>query len=325
MTPSWKKELAYSHITVGSTQEALGDLRAASERYLASLEITRRLVAETPKDTARLVSLDTILSFVGAAQEQLGLLDEAAATFTEALKVAEALAQHDGENAEWQRGFAIATSNFGRLAACRGDLETAEQSLRQSLDLLGSIKSSDHSRLRWQIQEAKIHLDLAMVLAMRQKVSRALAEVEVAREVCEKVVATEVGNRQAAVISTWARLLQGHLDSLSGRRHAASLAWSAALEQIEPLAEGSKDPELLAPFVAALWATGERDAGGAIRVRLAAGGYAGPRLAWFLQKEQVQDAVSALSACESLDQPRGAEDVGIKKDRRCFFNAHSDK
>src|SRR6202030_1079783 len=110
--------------TVGTVQQAQGDLKAALKSYSDSLAIRERLATSDPGNAGWQRDLASAQGTVGTVQQAQGNLPGALKSYSDSLAIAERLAQSDPGNAGWQRDLSVV---YGKLAdAYRKSNETVK-------------------------------------------------------------------------------------------------------------------------------------------------------------------------------------------------------
>ncbi|MEM7049310.1 MAG: protein kinase [Acidobacteriota bacterium] len=267
-----RSELAATHNAIGRVLQDLGRLAAAGDHFAADVDQRQRLAGAEDDDPRRRQLLALSLNRLGSHRSLTGDWPAAERSFERAADIFTRLVAHDPSNADWR--FQLATSHLhrGRAAFARGDIEGAAAAWRQQRLLLAEILANDSPRTWWRTHAVGLY-HRALLADSGGKGAR--ADLEKAIEILQSQAADRAQDRAVHRWLSQTYLLLGRLSADS----QAPAAFSKALDAIAPLAAGSSDPRLLAPWADALRCLGREAEGRPLIARLDALGYAEPGLA----------------------------------------------
>ena len=170
-------------------------------------------------------------------------------------RLARSLTAHDPANADWQREHASAraTLAYDLIRADRSAEALIE--LRGALATLEALVASDGSNRDWRRLLSNTHTTTADAMLRQGDASSALRHVRQARVVVEPLAE----DRQAARRRAESFLVEARIHDATGRAAAAQASFSDALAAIEPIAQGSTNPDVLWLLVQALIGLGRAD------------------------------------------------------------------
>lgn len=265
-------ELAATHNTAGVVLQDLGRLREAGGHLRAEFDLRKKLLAADPKDFKRRDFFATSHSRLGIHLSLLGDWPAAAGHFAAAREIFAALVAHDPDNAAWKFKLAWSHLHLGRAAHARGDLGEAERSLaaqrRLIDDLLGQATPP-----AWRRTRAIGLYQLALVKRARGQDAR--ADLESAVEILADLAKARRPDPDAIRCLSLCHLLLG---SLAPSPAAGRAEFERAEKVVAPLARGSRDGRMLAPWTAALRCLGRSAEARAAESALRASGFVEPGL-----------------------------------------------
>ncbi|HUO86855.1 MAG TPA: tetratricopeptide repeat protein, partial [Thermoanaerobaculia bacterium] len=269
---NWQKELASSLSWLGETLLGEGELTEAGDQYRAGLDILQRLVEREPENAQYRYLLAIAHNKVGLVLEMLGATEDAVRELERSLALDRQLAELDPGNADWQRELAVAHQRLGRALAWR-DAAAGLPHLRRAADRLARLSSADASNTERRLDVVGARVDLARALAAAGQEAAAVAEGEAALQTLAASAAADGEDRRQKALEGEALAVTGQALAAAGRRGEASAAWGRAVGALAPLAEGSRDPRLLAPLALVLTRLGRDEQARPVLETLEAAGY----------------------------------------------------
>ena len=171
----WEKQQAEAHAReLAVTAEKAKKARAEAERILNYLVFDLR---DKLAPVGRLDLVEDVHKQVEAYYKQMGVdegdaevlrrrsvaynnqgdrllaqgnLEDALQAYQADLKIAEALAQRDPSNTEWQRDLSVSHNKLGNVRAAQGDLAGALQAYQAGLKIAEALAQRDPSNTQWQ-------------------------------------------------------------------------------------------------------------------------------------------------------------------------------
>lgn len=237
-------------ISLGDTQQRVGNLKAAIEAYRGGLGAAGR--ADRQSDLA------TAHQRIGAALRDMGDLAGALAEARASLGITQRIARQDVNQADLQRELAVSHNSVGIILADLGDPAGALQEFNASLAIGKDLRALDPDQARWQHDLSISHERIGRVLLALDNLPAALDAFQSAAALRQTLSERDPGNTE------WQRelgvshhkvgethraqaLLDANAEAEDRRPQAqqslaAALAsFRAALAAFEPLAEGDPD------------------------------------------------------------------------------------
>ena len=246
----WQLDLSFAHNTVGDVLLATGDLEAASDHYREDVRIKTRLVDSDRTNVTWREHLTASHTHLGIALVARGNLEDALTHFEAALDIAESLTDTDPANTEWQSYLASAYRHSGLLLLALGDLPRAQEQLLRSRAMFQRLVDSDPVESRRQLASTLAGVGRAFLAG--GNLDDAMGAAQTALSMAESNMEDDRGHLGMRRTQAETRLLLGRILSHIGEVAEARVAWSTAVEEVEPFAENSKDPRLLDLWVRGL-------------------------------------------------------------------------
>lgn len=234
---------------ISAAERAEGRLNLAAEGFAAQLSMLRTLTAERPTALAWERRLANLLRRSGVAALERGAVAEARQQLDESIARLEVLLPKALDNRVWHRDLAHGLLERANLARIEGDAAGEERFLRRSEALAAKATLDGDVPAEWHRMSALI----AIRLAVRQ--SSAIAEAQTLDRLSQLVdqAPDDLYGRVAfagALISRGRRLAQVGLPDQAERDFARTR------DLLRSVAPDSRDPSVLAPWVAAHLAAG---------------------------------------------------------------------
>ena len=196
-----------------------------------------RKLARDLGDAPAEADAECILGDVLQAQGKLG---EAQAAFAECLAITRRLAEHDPNNAGWQRELAVAHNRVGGVLKAQGKLGEAQAAFAEALAISRRLAEQDPSNAGWQRDLAVAHNCVGGVLQAQGKLDEAQAAFAEALAISRRLAEQDPSNagwqRDLAV----AHNCVGGMAQAQGKLGEAQAAFAECLAISRRLAE--QDP-----------------------------------------------------------------------------------
>ncbi len=271
-----RAELGFAHNTLGRVEIRLGELTSAREHYEQDLAIKRALHEADPPHSLWQSYLAISEGNMSLLAGLMGDLPGAAAHADNAIALNRGLVALDPENAGWKASLARMMTLRGRQARVEGNPAKALSLQENAQALLEDLVEKDPTSALNRRALAATRITLAETLADLGRFADAHAEGRQGLDVYRDLAASDPGNVNAQVNLARGELIVGRVQAAGGQADEAVALFTAARERLAGPAEGSLDPDVLAPWVAARIALGEREAVGSDIDRLLATGYLQP-------------------------------------------------
>jgi len=269
--PRWQKELANGLSWLGEVLYGRGELEESRTFYEEARAAFQRLVELSPADTGNRFLLGLQRRKLGTTLESLGRSEAAIEEYIQSLAIHRQLAELDPANADWRREVALCHMRLGVILRDT-DAAKAMPHLTQAVEILDALFQSDTTNSERRLDFACARMELAHGLLAAGETAGAVAEAQGALNALGPVPG-DADDRPRRVLEGEVRLMLGDALSATGHRTEARAAWAEAESVLKPLADGSKDPRVLAPLAQALVGLGHRAEAQAVIDRLRAGGY----------------------------------------------------
>lgn len=135
---------------------------------------------------------------IGEVRIAQGKLDDALASFDEALTLASDLAARDPGNGDWQKDLGAVHFWIGYVAWLRGDLEAALRRYEEYLMISERLVALDPENLDWLQELAYAHTNLGAVYEARGDLDRALETIHLSNGIKRRLAAADPGNPDRA-------------------------------------------------------------------------------------------------------------------------------
>ena len=172
----------------GDMERKLGNIRAASESYRASLAIAERLTAHNPSNAQWQRDLSVGHERIGDVLMANGDMGGALASYRAAMTIRERLAAQDPSNAEWQRNLLISHERVGGLRRAQDDRLGALVDYQSALAIAERLVAQDPSNAEWQCDLAASHQRIGGELLAQGDRPGALAAYKACRAITEQLV-----------------------------------------------------------------------------------------------------------------------------------------
>ena len=229
--------LSISYLRAGDIQIQRMKLSDATRLYTLGASIRNRLVEADPGNALMRRNLTYAQTMVGDVQMLQDRPDEALQTYTSALSSLTELASLDSDDADWQRDLARAYSRVGDAQAKNNELSEAARSHEEATAIAQRLVDSDRDNVASQRFLCFIQYRSAATAAESGQLNRAEALLEDSITKIKQVIPNNSEDLRSMVLV--AREYSGIGDLFMKRAlpDDAISAYSAALEQLDPVAE----------------------------------------------------------------------------------------
>ncbi|HEV2718907.1 MAG TPA: protein kinase [Thermoanaerobaculia bacterium] len=242
---------------VGLVSERLGRFTEARAFYGQEFTTLTSLVQQEPKNALWTERLAANQHFMGGILEVLG--DDAAAIrqCDDAVRLYRGLIAHDPMNASWQRSLSKCLLRHANLVRRKGSNAAALDELREAEDIGKRLLAKDPTRSNVRRDLSNIEAGYAVALLSSRN---ATAARDKAREAVALLESAPRGSAATRAALAEAYVALGDAEAAADNRAAATKAWQAGYELLQP-ASSSIEPRQLATATAALIHLGrQRDA-----------------------------------------------------------------
>lgn len=250
-------DLADSLSWLASTTEKLGQLDAAMDLYRREFDLIRALFDAAPSDGLWGNRLSLALLHQAELKLVLGQSAAAIADFLQAQALLQAITRQDPSNRNWQLDL---SSVQLKLIGARADSVAASKTfseLRSLHDKLTALSAQEPKKLSWlrlvamtENRQALTHLKLSHTEEARQSLAPAL-------EILASLRAKAPTDQAISEALADSLLLQADIHAARREPEAARSACRKAQALLRPVARGSSDFHLLAPWVRAHFCTND--------------------------------------------------------------------
>jgi eukaryotic-like serine/threonine-protein kinase len=245
-------ELGFAHNNIGMLAVRLGDLELAEQSLRKDLEVKQAVVDAHPMHAGWQSYLAQAHALLGAALELRGNDLGARAEMETGLLIANRLHELDLENRQRASARANMLSRLGRLHLRGGELGQASHRLRGADALLAPLVEAQPDNAPWRRDLATIRIGLAEVSLLQGRIAEGHRLAVTGRDALAALAEQTPADLEIRRRLARAWLVLGDLEDAAGDRPAAIGAWQAVLESLPAGAEGTRDPAMLEPAVAAL-------------------------------------------------------------------------
>lgn len=141
--PSLERERAVAMNKLGDALAAMGRHVEALSRYSESLELRRRLAAESPDDALLLRQVLVSLGNVGTAHYQLGDSAQAVAAFAESVRIGRQLLGENPSNQRLKQDLSVSLNQLGAAHLLAGRIGAAREAFAEDLALTRDLAAAD--------------------------------------------------------------------------------------------------------------------------------------------------------------------------------------
>ena len=244
----WQSELGYANNNLGKLAAGRGQLMEAARYFQTDLDIKRKLSRSDPSNNQAHGDLALAHMFMAKIRNQTGDTAQARQDAQAALALLTDLARFDPAQTWWRYLLALDEKYLAVISLDLDQVPEAASHNRSSQALFDQLLASDQKNLRWRLRQLEGQV-LASEISLRQG-NRALAR-KLAEEAIDHLSAIEVGDadRQELARLQALSLIQVAQAIGTGSSVDADRYWRQAESRLSPLVAGSKDPELLDPWL----------------------------------------------------------------------------
>jgi len=275
--PKLLRDLAHARSLLGRMLASSGQIAEAAAQHRSALEIRLRLLALEPDHADWLWGVAISRQHLGRLALLQDRLGEAQEQSEAALELTRRLVARDSENTTWRQCLARSEFWLGETLVARGEAPLGLGSLQESERLLEDLARLE-PRGDWQLDLAKTRIAIAEA---QLELGDAKASLERSRRARSSLEVLAAGGPEAPGLQPLvaeAAITEGRALAELGFANQASAAWIGAVEVIEPVARGSRDIDVLAPWAEALLHLGRFEEATPILATLRRAGYRRPKL-----------------------------------------------
>ena len=189
--PDWQMEGIYADTNLGVMLYDEGRYAEAAAVFENALVEREKLSVADPSDPQFKKALIEGLSWLMAARELQGRLDDAVAAGERQIELLQPLVADPAADADYKRQAAVAYMTVGRISAARGDYSGGADHLRTSLALSSRLSAAEPANTVWLARGAWAALQLARVQLAAGAVDEASALVRKGCDVADRLVARD--------------------------------------------------------------------------------------------------------------------------------------
>lgn len=248
-------DLADTLSWISSGDESEGRLRQAAAGYAEQIAMLRTLVASKPDALVWERRLATSLLFSSHLAVSRGRMDEAKAQIEESIARLSAVTAREPGNKVWVRDLALAHIEAAEMAVMRGDRGRHASHTSTAERLIRDMKASGDASLALQRLEAATRLSIVRFLPGTVDVD---AQWDRAILGLERTAEDSKGGIHGKSILAKGLIYRGEYRSEIGSTIEARSDWKRAIDLLETMADTSKDPNVIVPWVIAHLLLGDR-------------------------------------------------------------------
>jgi non-specific serine/threonine protein kinase/serine/threonine-protein kinase len=211
----------------------LGDAKGALDNYRRALELSRRLAASAPGDSALRAALAAGHQRVCAVENRMGDFRSALGNCAEAVRLQEEIAAAEGGNARVDLGYAY--DQMAEPYFSLGEWDRAREFRTKALGVYEALAAREPANDRWRMQIAQAHHFLAGVEEQSGRFALGLGHAEHAVAGFEEYSAAHPDDAAAQLQPTFALQRLGSLRIALGDLKGALAAFEKALPVRERL------------------------------------------------------------------------------------------
>ncbi len=244
----WQSELGYANNNLGKLAVSRGQLMEAARYYQTDLDIKQTLSRRDPSNNQARGDLALAHMFMAKIRNQTGDTAQALQDAEAALTLLTDLARFDPAQTWWRYLLALDEKYFAVVLLDLNQVSEAASHNESSQALFGKLLASDQKNLRWRLRQLEGQV-LASEISLKQG-DRALAR-KLAEEAADRLSAIEVGDADRQELTRLQALSLMQMAQVAATEPGADAdrCWRQAQSLLSPLVAGSKDPELLDPWL----------------------------------------------------------------------------
>lgn len=280
----WQTQLGLAHNNLGKLALMNGDLATAIAEYQADDKIEAELAARDPQDNDQRDNVLTVRAILGRTLALTGDIHAGMVDLGQAVDLAQQLADFDPQNTTIKEQLALYKSQLSRLKRVAGELAAARALTAQSLAIFSSLSQSDPGNTAWQREFAEAQTEESAQSLAGGQIEAARAQSQSALSVLEPMLAKRPDERAILLATAHARL---QLAAAAANASIAQQQRTAALDEMQLVKNGRRDPRLLALQVEALLSLGRAADAQPVLEQLRVTGYRDLELLAMLQRQRI--------------------------------------
>lgn len=233
----WRRLLAIARIDAARLAEGSGDVAAAREGYLDSIQGFEATAVLRPGDLEAQFDVAITYNALGDLEDSLGDFRAALVAYERALAIGERLIRRAPDAVRWRDAVATYEGKIGAIALVLNDPERAQRMLKSSLERMRALAAADSENL-----DLKRNLSIALgrsasMHRARGEYSRAIALYERAKALDQQLKVRAPDDAQAVTDLAITQSQLGRVYLLAGKTQEAVEAFTAALNLRRRLGE----------------------------------------------------------------------------------------
>ncbi len=258
LSKPWKDSWRYETVVLGSWISRCyaenGDLSMADKSYTSQIEELKTLTKKKPEAIDWQHQLANLQNFHAAILTNIGELDAAETSIVESTERLQVLVSLQPTNLRWQRDLVNALIRSTEIAFLRSDPDLAMIRLKRAKTIIEKEGNQRYDpvweRLEWTVLFRSAYFNPA---------GPDMRKMDIALHGLFDLRKKHLDDRQIETALADALIRRGkHLMSNGNHRHARS-DWQIATSISQAVAENSREPGQIAPYVIASLLLGERD------------------------------------------------------------------
>ena len=249
-------DLAVGLNKVGVALERLGRFSEARDFYGQEFTTLTSLLRQDPKNRFWIERLATNHTYMGGILELLGDDTAAIPRHDAAITLYRGLVAYDSGNASWRRNLAISLLHHANLLRRRGSNAAALNELREAEGIVQQLVAKDPTRSSGRSDLGAIDVGYAVTLlssgdaaAARDKAREAITLLESSR-----------GNAAQRRALAEAYVALGNSEAAAHNGTAATKAWRAGYDLLQPISASTEPPQLATAAAALIHLGHDREA-----------------------------------------------------------------
>ena len=271
--PRYQADLAVSHNKIGQVLDRMGDLRGALASYESELAIREALSQRDPLNMDWKTRVATSHSFTGQLLRTMGDADAALVHLQAWQLIAQGLAERDPANSTWQWELAVSSLNVADTMISlgrQGDVARRPDADRAYFERLAAANPSNPSgafglaSMHRVVGAWKLRLGDPAAAAGAIAAAIAILDARLPKNPDDADLRRRLSDVHNAL---------GEVFAAAGRHADATAAWTKAAQLVEPVARGSSDWRVLAPWARSLLYLGRLQEAAPVVQQLLSSGY----------------------------------------------------
>jgi DNA-binding winged helix-turn-helix (wHTH) protein/tetratricopeptide (TPR) repeat protein len=233
--PEWWVEQSYAHNNLGALAQTRGKPAQAAPEFMASIALKQRALDKTPDSTSVAAELADSYSWLAAARESLGELDEAQRLYAQEMRLVRGLRERFPGEAMWTYREVRALQHRAMIGVALGLDTHALDDYEAARRLFAPLVEQDPNNRAWQVELANLEQERLRVLGRSVPAGTLLPRLEDVHRTLHAALEMDPKNaswarREALSLTRLADALQD-----AGKQQAAQAAAADALDKLRGL------------------------------------------------------------------------------------------